>query len=209
MQIHIFPVDQCHVIVIPGIASYSYRPGAWGTVASQALIPVPPAHGSMKRSRKSTDSVKLSRREPCREFMVRGTKFEVADKYGLIKAVGKGAYGVVWCVSGRDIPTGCRLTAAALAVVSHTMPNSSASTFASPYLAAACCHHVLRLTGWLLCSSCRDTTTGRKVAVKKVADAFSDETDAKRTLREIKLLRFLNHENVRLALPATRVEDVC
>lgn len=45
--------------------------------------------------------------------------------------------------------------------------------------------------------SCRDTTTGRKVAVKKVGDAFNDETDAKRTLREIKLLRFLNHDNVR------------
>ena len=34
------------------------------------------------------------------------------------------------------------------------------------------------------------------MAIKKVTDAFSDETDAKRTLREIKLLRFLNHENV-------------
>jgi len=81
-----------------------------------------------------------SGREPCREFMVRGTKFEVAEKYQLIKAVGKGAYGVV--------------------------------------------------------CSCRDTTTGRKVAVKKVGDAFNDETDAKRTLREIKLLRFLNHDNI-------------
>ena len=50
--------------------------------------------------------------------------------------------------------------------------------------------------------SCRDTTTGRKVAVKKVGDAFNDETDAKRTLREIKLLRFLNHDNVRQNRPA-------
>ena len=50
-----------------------------------------------KRSRMSDATApKLSRREPCREFMVRGTKFEVAEKYGLIKAVGKGAYGVVW-----------------------------------------------------------------------------------------------------------------
>ena len=37
------------------------------------------------------------------------------------------------------------------------------------------------------------------MAIKKVTDAFSDETDAKRTLREIKLLGFLNHENVSLA----------
>lgn len=52
--------------------------------------------------------------------------------------------------------------------------------------------------------SCRDTTTGRKVAVKKVGDAFNDETDAKRTLREIKLLRFLNHDNVRQHPPPQR-----
>ena len=48
-----------------------------------------------KRTRVSLD-VKLKQRERCREFMVRGTKFEVSEKYGLIKAVGKGAYGVVW-----------------------------------------------------------------------------------------------------------------
>jgi mitogen-activated protein kinase 1/3 len=81
-----------------------------------------------------------SRREPTKTFVVRGTRFEVADKYTLIKAVGKGAYGVV--------------------------------------------------------CSCRDKETGRKVAVKKVEDAIVDGTDAKRTLREIKLLRFLNHENI-------------
>jgi len=39
--------------------------------------------------------------------------------------------------------------------------------------------------------SCRDTSTGTKVAVKKVARAFDDLVDAKRTLREIKLLRHL------------------
>eukprot|EP01043_Picozoa_sp_COSAG02_P064012 COSAG02_NODE_9233_length_2282_cov_2.479615_2_plen_138_part_00 len=81
-----------------------------------------------------------SGREPTKSFVVRGTRFEVADKYTLIKAVGKGAYGVV--------------------------------------------------------CSCRDKETGRKVAVKKVEDAIVDPTDAKRTLREIKLLRFLNHENI-------------
>ena len=58
--------------------------------------------------------------------------------------------------------------------------------------------------------SCRDTTTGRKIAVKKVGDAFNDETDAKRTLREIKLLRFLNHDNVRrLHLPLHRRASSC
>ena len=79
-------------------------------------------------------------REPTRTFRARGSEFEVAQRYSLIKGVGKGAYGVV--------------------------------------------------------CSCRDTETGLKVAVKKVEDAIVDPVDAKRTLREIKLLRFLNHENI-------------
>lgn len=36
------------------------------------------------------------------------------------------------------------------------------------------------------------------VAVKKIANAFDNYMDAKRTLREIKLLRHLDHENVSL-----------
>lgn len=34
------------------------------------------------------------------------------------------------------------------------------------------------------------------MAVKKIANAFDNHMDAKRTLREIKLLRHLDHENV-------------
>ncbi len=42
-----------------------------------------------------------------------------------------------------------------------------------------------------------DKVTGRKVAIKKIKDTFMDVVDAKRILREIKLLRHLNtHENV-------------
>lgn len=37
------------------------------------------------------------------------------------------------------------------------------------------------------------------VAMKKIANAFDNHMDAKRTLREIKLLRHLDHENVRLS----------
>lgn len=36
------------------------------------------------------------------------------------------------------------------------------------------------------------------VAVKKIANTFDNYLDAKRTLREIKLLRHLDHENVGL-----------
>jgi hypothetical protein len=36
-----------------------------------------------------------------------------------------------------------------------------------------------------------------QVAIKKVSNAFQDLIDAKRILREMKLLRHFNHENVR------------
>ena len=42
-----------------------------------------------------------------------------------------------------------------------------------------------------------DNITGRKVAIKKIKNTFDDLIDAKRILREIKLLRHFNeHENV-------------
>ena len=50
-------------------------------------------------------------------------------------------------------------------------------------------------------SSATDHLTGRKVAIKKVSRAFDDVVDAKRILREIKLLRHFRHENVSVPLP--------
>eukprot|EP01043_Picozoa_sp_COSAG02_P091272 COSAG02_NODE_28014_length_598_cov_0.711423_1_plen_68_part_01 len=41
-----------------------------------------------------------------------------------------------------------------------------------------------------------DTTNGSIVAIKKTTKAFDDPTDAKRTLRELKLLSHLEHENI-------------
>ena len=46
--------------------------------------------------------------------------------------------------------------------------------------------------------SAEDSETGQKVAIKKVPKAFEDCVDAKRILREIKLMRHFNHENVSL-----------
>jgi serine/threonine protein kinase len=46
-------------------------------------------------------------------------------------------------------------------------------------------------------ASALDTLTNRMVAIKKVKNAFSDLVDAKRILRELKLLRHFNrHENI-------------
>ena len=44
--------------------------------------------------------------------------------------------------------------------------------------------------------SAKNTVTGEKVAIKKIQNAFENLTDARRSLREIKLLRHLKHENV-------------
>lgn len=38
--------------------------------------------------------------------------------------------------------------------------------------------------------------TLERVAIKKITNAFENIVDAKRTLREIKLLRHMNHENI-------------
>ena len=75
-----------------------------------------------------------------RAYSIWGTLFEVDEKYVPVKAIGKGAYGVV-------------------------------------------------------CSA-RNSLTGEKVAIKKIGNAFSNLVDARRTLREVMLLRHLQHENV-------------
>ncbi|XP_044499153.1 mitogen-activated protein kinase homolog D5-like [Mangifera indica] len=41
-----------------------------------------------------------------------------------------------------------------------------------------------------------NSETNEHVAIKKIASAFDNKIDAKRTLREIKLLRHMDHENV-------------
>mmetsp|Transcript_27218 Transcript_27218/g.69933 ORF Transcript_27218/g.69933 Transcript_27218/m.69933 type:complete len:366 (-) Transcript_27218:67-1164(-) len=68
------------------------------------------------------------------------TNFEIDEKYTPIKAIGKGAYGVVCSAKTGD--------------------------------------------------------SSEKVAIKKIGNAFENLTDARRTLREIRLLRYLKHENI-------------
>ena len=47
----------------------------------------------------------------------------------------------------------------------------------------------------IVCSALNKQTK-KKVAIKKVKDAFDDLVDAKRILREIRLLKFFDHENI-------------
>jgi len=59
-----------------------------------------------------------------------------------------------------------------------------------------------------------DAVTGQKVAIKKIKDVFNDVVDAKRILRELKLLRHFNsHENIItiydiMAVPAESFQDI-
>lgn len=48
----------------------------------------------------------------------------------------------------------------------------------------------------LYSSSAVDTTTGQKVAIKKLARPFQSAVHAKRTYRELRMLKHMNHENV-------------
>ncbi len=47
-------------------------------------------------------------------------------------------------------------------------------------------------------SSAKDQLTGASVAVKKIMKPFSTPVLAKRTYRELKLLKHIQHENVRI-----------
>ncbi|XP_019056765.1 PREDICTED: mitogen-activated protein kinase 6-like isoform X2 [Tarenaya hassleriana] len=47
----------------------------------------------------------------------------------------------------------------------------------------------------IVCSA-MNSETNESVAIKKIANAFDNKIDAKRTLREIKLLRHMDHENI-------------
>lgn len=90
------------------------------------------------QQQRNKDLIEWSRNKQC--FCVWKTQFILAERYQPIKAIGKGAYGVV-------------------------------------------------------CSAL-DRETNKKVAIKKITNAFENIIDAKRTLRELVLLRCLKHDNV-------------
>lgn len=48
----------------------------------------------------------------------------------------------------------------------------------------------------LVFSCATNSETNEEVAIKKIANAFDNRVDAKRTLREIKLLCHMDHDNV-------------
>lgn len=99
-------------------------------------------------------------------YMVWRSLFEIDTRYVPIKAIGKGAYGVV--CSARDLEDKAGDTSVAQ----------------QPEIGAAGS------------GSVKEVVNVKKVAIKKIGNAFENCTDARRTLREIRLLRQLRHENV-------------
>jgi serine/threonine protein kinase len=56
-------------------------------------------------------------------------------------------------------------------------------------------------------SSAKDELTGQSVAIKKIMKPFSTPVLAKRTYRELKLLKHLRHENVSPSLTLAYIAD--
>ena len=154
-------------------------------------------------------------------YVIWRTNFLIDDKYVPIKAIGKGAYGVVCSADNRA--TGARLAG-------HTQPRPVPAAWRG--VARRCMQdpasfvhgRCVSITGWATgacreardgcrcpcrsrppaqpaarspaCSAMRPLSAGEKVAIKKIGQAFAHVQDARRTLREVKLLRHLTHPNV-------------
>ncbi|RVX04191.1 Mitogen-activated protein kinase 4 [Vitis vinifera] len=120
-------------------------------------------------------------------YNVYGNFFEVSAKYvPPIRPVGRGAYGIVWnfftsfaqCQNIKDYAEAlfryCEIEV-------HTEPQ--------PLRPESIGKGLEGLVGV-------NSETHEEVAIKKIGNAFDNRIDAKRTLREIKLLRHMDHENV-------------
>ena len=121
------------------------------------------------------------------EYFVQGQTFICPAEYELLKPIGKGAYGVV--CSARHIPSGTPVCP--FRFLSPSPSATSRPLFWSPH------NHedepFIEYNQLIVPS-------GRDVAIKRIGKAFDNVIDAKRTLREVKLLRhfrsFTTHENI-------------
>ncbi|KAK2650223.1 hypothetical protein Ddye_017712 [Dipteronia dyeriana] len=105
------------------------------------------------------------------QYNVYGNLFEVSRKYvPPIRPVGRGAYGIVWIKS-------CIFGLVDLISLRYQLCEGKCDFFVS-------------------FSAAVNSETREEVAIKKIGNAFDNRIDAKRTLREIKLLRHMDHENV-------------
>ncbi|KAJ2973666.1 hypothetical protein NQ176_g6475 [Zarea fungicola] len=101
-----------------------------------------------------------------------GTTFEITSRYSDLQPVGMGAFGLVWYAAAPPPPHDVTI------VVEHPTQQQQSTLLT------------------LCFSSARDQLTNQNVAVKKIMKPFSTPVLAKRTYRELKLLKHLRHENV-------------
>lgn len=132
------------------------------------------------------------------QYNIFGNIFEVTAKYKPpIMPIGKGAYGIVWYI----IPLQPFFS------FSLWISNQHQSLFFYVFLMRKIDSFFFVGVGigkwnflllFVVCvnSSALNSETNEHVAIKKIANAFDNKIDAKRTLREIKLLRHMDHENV-------------
>ena len=115
-----------------------------------------------------------------------GTTFEITSRYSDLQPVGMGAFGLVWYVlhlSPLPSPLSC-------------LSENGFFIFLFFIFFFAPERRGLWLTDFAWDSSARDQLTNQNVAVKKIMKPFSTPVLAKRTYRELKLLKHLRHENV-------------
>lgn len=102
---------------------------------------------------------------------------EVPERYQLLQPIGSGAYGLVWWV----------LTE----ILSWLTMDFENNSYVKENPRALWLHSIINFH-----SSALDAITNTKVAIKKLNRPFQTATHAKRTFRELRLLKHMNHENI-------------
>ncbi|CAK9173944.1 unnamed protein product, partial [Ilex paraguariensis] len=132
------------------------------------------------------------------QYNVYGNLFEVSRKYvPPIRPVGRGAFGIVcWVQFLKPADIGCKAVGCGftnfhltgkLFAKSYGLVKSRFQNSVFPIPTVLACIHVHH--------AAVNSETREEVAIKKIGNAFDNRIDAKRTLREIKLLRHMDHEN--------------
>ena len=119
----------------------------------------------------------------CLQFVLGSSEFEVDVRYMNLKPIGRGAYGLVASADDLVSPV-CSRCSVLLRAVGRFTFRSQALASHHP------CHACFSLMLFIL-FTLQSQITGRKVAIKRISKVFLDLIDAKRILREIKLLRHL------------------
>ncbi|THU71716.1 hypothetical protein C4D60_Mb04t04420 [Musa balbisiana] len=160
------------------------------------------------------------------QYNVFGNLFEVTAKYvPPLRSIGRGACGIIWLEAYTVRPKereGQEISSMAMTSVrkkrqppkqrrkhSSTPISRGVTTHGGRYVQYNVFGNLFEVTAkyvpplrsigrgacGIICAAV-NSQTHEEVAIKKISNAFDNRIDAKRTLREIKLLCHMNHENV-------------